>query len=95
MNFKYKYTLGQEYYISDGWTNIQKVKLIGVKFINNKIFYLSNCYPNANTSFEETLVSVNLNEAKKKSLNLIDQTFKEIKNEISNITENDLEKKEK
>ena len=92
MQLEYKYVLGEEYYVVDGWTISRKVTLTGVVFNKENVLYNYNDSHRWCQIKESNLAST-LEEAKEKCLKRMDKDFLEIKEEVIKLTESDFNKK--
>ena len=87
MKLEYKYILGEDYYIIDSWHISDRVRLTGVRFDGDKIFYT---YTHGKVKeVEESNITLTLEEAKEKCLRNLNEFVAETKQEFMNITEMD------
>ncbi len=88
MEFKYKHELGLEYFMISGWSiGVNKVKITGVSFVGETIFYL---YGRNNTvKIQECDLFLTLNEAVEQCINKITENTDELKKELLALKEED------
>ena len=87
MQLEYKYVLGEDYYITDSWHICNRVRLTGVRFNGDKIWYT---YTHGNVKeVEESKIALTLESAKEKCLKNIDEFVTQTKEEIISLTDMD------
>ena len=87
MKLEYKYVLGEDYYIVEGWHVANRVRLTGVRFNGDKIWY---AYTHGKVrEVEESNIALTLEEAKEKCSRNLDEFVSENKQELISITEMD------
>jgi len=91
MELEYKYTLGNDYYVIDGWTVSRKVRLTGVIFNGKNVLY--NYNGSTTIRIKESDIALTLKEAKERCLKRMDKDISEIKEEVIKLTEADFNKK--
>ncbi len=87
MKLEYKYVLGEDYYIIEGWEISNRVRLTGVRFNGDKIWY---AYTHGKVQeVEESKIASTLKEAKEKCLKTLDEFVTQTKEQMAGLTDMD------